>query len=111
MSIAIPSLPQEQQRDPLVLFLVLSLLLHLFAVLFFPFSGHPVLTPPQEQLPEVELLPPPKPSTPMPRPPVAAPRPQAKEPPPPVQKEEPTKKEEEKPQAKPLELPREQIVS
>src|SRR5882724_7319954 len=100
MSIAIPSLPNEQQRDPLLLFLVLSLLLHLLAVLFFPFSGHSVVTPPQEQLAEVELLPPPKSLTP-PRPSAAAPRPEAKAPPPPVQKEEPAKKEEEKPQAKP----------
>ncbi|MBI3756672.1 MAG: hypothetical protein HY267_01720 [Deltaproteobacteria bacterium] len=111
MSIAIPSFPDVQQRDPLFLFLGLSLLLHLLAVLFFPLSGHPVITPPQEQLAEVELLPPPRPSPPTLRPPAAAPRPEAKATPPPVQKEEPAKKEEEKSPAKPLELPREQIVS
>src|SRR5215470_18253191 len=109
MTITIPPLSYDQQRDPLVLFLVLSLLLHLLVVLFFPLSGRQLETPPQEQLAEVELLPPPILPKPTPRPQPPAPQVEAKEPPPPVQQEAPKKQEEEKPQAKPLELPREQI--
>lgn len=111
MSLATSFLSQDQQRDPFAWFLLVSLLLHLLALLFLPFMGEHVALPLQEQLAEVELLSPPTPPQLAPRPQPPAPRAEVKEPPPPVQKEKPEKQQEEQPQQKPLELPREQIVS
>jgi hypothetical protein len=96
MSVIASPLSPDSQRDPLALFLFFSLLLHLLFLLFFPFWGRQPLTlPPQEQLAEVELLPP----TPPPTPPAVA-----KIQPPLLEKEKPTpeeKKLEEKPEEKP----------
>ena len=56
MSTATLTLARPQQRDPLVVFLVFSLLFHLLLLLFFPVPN-PVFGPETEQLTEVELLP------------------------------------------------------
>lgn len=61
MSAATFPLSHPQQRDPIVVFLIFSLLLHLLLLLFFPFSEQDFLAP-QEQLTEVELLPPEEPT-------------------------------------------------
>lgn len=56
MSTATLTLVRPQQRDPLVVFLLFSLLFHLLLLLFFPIPN-PVFEPETEQLTEVELLP------------------------------------------------------
>ncbi len=48
--------PQQHRRDPLVVFLLFSILFHLFLLLLFPVPN-PVFPPETEQLTEVELLP------------------------------------------------------
>src|SRR5215510_7805956 len=93
--------PRLVQRDPLALFLLFSFLLHLFLFLFFPVFRSAPLVPPEEQLTEVELLPPP-----VQAPPVIA---KAE---PPIKKEQETPPlKEEKPEAKLQERLPEQIVS
>ena len=47
---------RPQQRDPLVVFLLCSLLFHLLLLLLFPVPN-PIFPPETEQLTEVELLP------------------------------------------------------
>lgn len=98
-------MPHTQQRDPLAIFLFFSILLHLLLFFFFPVLERQRFLPPQEQLAEVELLPP-QPQTP-------APRVEAKVQPPTVKKETPVpeeKNEKEKPQKRQEPLP-EQIVN
>lgn len=56
MSTATLTLAHPQQRDPLVLFLLFSLLFHLILFLLFP-ALRPVVPPETERLTEVELLP------------------------------------------------------
>ncbi len=56
MSTSTLTLVRPQQRDPLVLFLLLSLLFHLLLLLLFP-ALRPGGRPEAEQLTEVELLP------------------------------------------------------
>jgi hypothetical protein len=99
-------LPRTPQRDPLALFLFFSLLLHLLLFLFLPLPERQSLTPPEEQLAEIELLPPSPPST----PPAMA----KAQPPPVVAKEKPEpqeKKPEDKPETKKQEPLPEQIVN
>ena len=62
MSAATFPLPRPQQRDPVVVFLIFSLLLHLLLLLFFPLAEQDLIVP-QEQLTEVEFLPPDEPKT------------------------------------------------
>ena len=98
-------MPRAPQRDPLAVFLFFSILLHLLLFILFPVLERYQLTSPQEQLAEIELLPP--------SPPTPAPQLEAKVQPPLVEKERPTpeeKKEEEKPQQRQEPLP-EQIVN
>jgi len=105
MSVVVSSMPRVPQRDPLAVFLFFSILLHLLLFIFFPLLERHSVSAPQEQLAEIELLPPP--------PPTPAPQVEAKVQPPPVEKEQSTpeeKKEEEKPQQKREPLP-EQIVN
>ena len=109
MSTATFPLPRPQQRDPVAVFLVFSLLLHLLLVLFFPLPAQNFLAPEPEQLTEVELLPPEEPKEPKvvakaELPPVAE---QAKPPEPPKEEEAKQDKEKEPP---PPPLP-EQIVN
>jgi hypothetical protein len=99
MSTAIPVFPRFSQRDPLVIFLVFSLLLHLLLLLFFPLPQRNFLAP-QEQLTEVELLPP------TPPPVVAKAEPSPK---PSLEEEKPLVKE--KPEPKPEDRLPEQIVN
>lgn len=106
MSVATSSFPRTPQRDPLAVFLFFSILLHLLLFWFFPLFERQQLAPPQEQLAEVELLPPPAPAKP--------PQVEAKVQPPPTPKEKPEveeKKEEEKSQPKQPERLPEQIVN
>lgn len=56
MSTATLTLARPRQRDPLVLFLLFSLLFHLILFLLFP-ALRPVVPPETERLTEVELLP------------------------------------------------------
>lgn len=63
MSSAVPALPSSAKRDPFVLFLLLSLVLHLVLFLLLPVPERLLSTPPAERFTEVELLPVP-PSTP-----------------------------------------------
>jgi hypothetical protein len=103
MSVVVSPLPRAPQRDPLAVFLFFSILLHLLLFILFPALERHSIIPPQEQLAEVELLPPPAP----------APRVEAKVQPPLVEKEKPqpeVKQEEEKPQQRQEPLP-EQIVN
>lgn len=103
MSTAEFALPRPGPRDPLAVFLFFSLLLHLLLFLFFPLLERDGPTPPQEQLTEVELLPP-LPATP---PQIAqAPAPTA-----PLEPKAPEKPLEEKSPEKPRERLPEQIVS
>lgn len=105
MSVIASPLLRDSQRDPLAIFLFFSLLLHLLLFLFFPLWEREPFSPPQEQLAEVELLPP----SPPPTPPAIA-----KVQPPPLKKEKPTPEEqkpEEKSEPKKQEALPEQIVS
>lgn len=98
-------MPRAPQRDPFAIFLFFSILLHLLLFIFFPLLKRSDVPPPQEQLAEIELLPPP--------PPTPAPRVEAKVQPPTVEKETPApeeKKAEEKQQQRQESLP-EQIVN
>jgi hypothetical protein len=90
-------LPPSWRQDPFIIFLLLSLLLHLLLFLVIPLPERPLFAPPQEQLTEVELLPLP-PTTP---PAIAQAQPPA------VQPEE--KPQEKVPEEKPVEKPREQL--
>jgi hypothetical protein len=106
MSTAAPALPhpgRRDSRDPFVVFLLLSLLLHLLLLIVLPIPERPLFTPSQEQLTEVELLPTPPTTPPM----------VAQAPPPVVQPEEKPKEPtlEEKPEPTPRELPATQIVN
>lgn len=103
MSTAAPALPNPGKRDPFVLFLFLSLLLHLVLFLFFPVPERPSFTPPAEQLTEVELLPPPPTTPPM----VAQAPPPAAQPEEKPQEQAPT----DKPEPNPREPLQEQIVN
>ena len=94
---ALPLRP-AQQRDPLLIFLIVSLLVHLLILLLWPHVKR--AEPPLEQLTEVELLPP----DPLSPPQIAQAPPQVVEPKPPPE----PKKEE--PQPVP-EVPDQQIVS
>jgi len=107
---------QRDQRDPLTIFLLLSLLLHFLFLLFFPIWRREPLELPQEQLTEVELLPTP----PSPPPPVVAKVEPPKAEPPPVEKPKPPEEQQPKPhaeekpkppEAKPREKLPEQIVN
>ena len=100
MSVAASTLLRPAQRDPLVLFLLFSLLLHLILLLLWP-QFKRAQAPPQEQLTAVELLPPEALTPPQ----VAQVPPQVKEPEPP--KEEQPKEEQKPPPA----VPEQQIVS
>ena len=100
MSVAASTLLRPAQRDPLVLFLLFSLLLHLILLLLWP-QFKRAQAPPQEQLTAVELLPPEALTPPQ----VAQVPPQVKEPEPP--KEERPKEEQKPPPA----VPEQQIVS
>lgn len=90
MSTAVPTLPSPVKRDPFVLFLVLSLLLHSMLFLLLPVPERASPTP-SEQFAEVELLPwlpplvaqaPPTPAPPEEKPPAeeAAEKPKPEEP-------------------------------
>ncbi len=61
MSTAILPLPRPQQRDPLVVFLIFSILFHFLFFTLFPLPAQDFLAPAPEQLTEVELLPPEEP--------------------------------------------------
>ncbi|MCS6927156.1 MAG: hypothetical protein NZ578_14785 [Candidatus Binatia bacterium] len=99
MSTAVPTLSPPAKRDPLVLFLVLSLLLHSVLFLLLP-APERVLPIRAEQFAEVELLPwPPPPPLVAQAPPTAAPL------------EENPPVEEQKEKLKPEEPLREQIVN
>ena len=100
MSVAASTLLRPAQRDPLVLFLLFSLLLHLILLLLWP-QFKRAQAPPQEQLTAVELLPPEALTPPQ----VAQVPPQVKEPEPP--KEEQPQEEQKPPPA----VPEQQIVS
>jgi hypothetical protein len=105
MSVVAFPMPRAPQRDPLAVFLFFSILLHLLLFILFPALERYSITPPQEQLTAVELLPP--------TPPAPTPRVEAKIQPPLVEKEKPqpeVKQEEEKPQKRQEPLP-EQIVN
>jgi hypothetical protein len=52
-----PALPRPAQRDPLAVFLAVSLILHLLLLLMFPAFQRTQFATPPEQLTEVELLP------------------------------------------------------
>ena len=105
MSVAASTLLPPAQRDPLVLFLLFSLLLHLILLLLWP-QFKRAQAPPQEQLTAVELLPPEALTPPQ----VAQVPPQVKEPEPP--KEEQPKEEQPKEEQKPPPaVPEQQIVS
>ena len=96
LAAALPLRP-AQQRDPLLIFLIVSLLVHLLLLLLWPHVKQ--VEPPLEQLTEVELLPP----EPLSPPQIAQAPPRVPEPPP-----EPKKEEEPKPVP---EVPNQQIVS
>lgn len=101
MSVAALTLPRPAQRDPLVLFLLFSLLLHLILLLLWPHFKR-AEAPPQEQLTAVELLPPEALTPPQ----VAQVPPKVTQPPP---QEQPQKEQEE--QKPPPAVPEQQIVS
>ena len=92
---------RPQQRDPLVVFLLCSLLFHLLLLLLFPVPN-PIFPPETEQLTEVELLPAEEPQR------LAQAEPPAQAEPEPVPQEEPV--EEETAEPPPAPLP-EQIVN
>lgn len=96
LAAALPLRP-AQQRDPLLIFLIVSLLVHLLLLLLWPHVKR--AEPPLEQLTEVELLPP----EPLSPPQIAQAPPRVAEPPP-----EPKKEEDPKPVP---EVPNQQIVS
>jgi len=105
MSAVVSPMPHTEQRDPLAIFLFFSVLLHLLLLFLFPVLERQPFAPPQEQLAEVELLPP--------EPQAPTPRVEAKVEPPVAEKETPApeeKKEEEKQQQRQEPLP-EQIVN
>ncbi|MBM4255700.1 MAG: hypothetical protein FJ147_07360 [Deltaproteobacteria bacterium] len=115
MTTAVQALQRPVQRDPLAVFLFVSLLVHAVLLLFFPTLYRLMPEPQQEKLTEVELLPP----TPPPPPPVVAkaeppqvapPLPQEKAQP--VEKPKPKEQDKPKPpEAKPQERLPEQMVS
>jgi hypothetical protein len=108
MSVVASSMPRAPQRDPFALFLFFSILLHLLLFIFFPIFERHSAQPPQEQLAEIELLPPPPPPTPQ-TPAKVQPLPMEQEQPVPEEKLEEKTKEEEKPPQQRESLP-EQIV-
>ena len=110
MSTAILTLPRPQQRDPLVVFLLFSILFHLLFFLFFPLPEQDFLAPVPEQLTEVELLPPeqPKVVAKVELPPVAQPKTPEKTPEDPPKEEKAEEKKSKQPPPEPLP---EQIVS
>lgn len=122
MTSATETLQRPVRRDPLAVFLFLSLLVHTVLFLLFPTLYRLTPEPPQEQLTEVELLPPPPP----PAPPVIAkaepprtvpPRqeqvaPVEKPKPPPVEKPKPPEQAKQKPpEPQPEQKLPEQIVN
>ena len=125
MTSAIPTFPPPPRRDPLALFLFFSLLAHVVLFFLFPTFSRLIPALPQEQLTEVELLPPSPSSAPPPTPPVMAkaeppqaapplpekPKPIEK-PKPPVEKPKPLEQTKPKPpEPKPQEKLLEQMVS
>ena len=92
---------RPQQRDPLVVFLLFSLLFHLLLLLLFPMPN-PIFPPETEQLTEVELLPAEEPER------LAQAEPPAQAEPEAVPKEEPVEEETAEPPPQPLP---EQIVT
>jgi hypothetical protein len=92
---------RPQQRDPLVVFLLCSLLFHLLLLLLFPVPN-PIFPPETEQLTEVELLPAEEPQQ------LAQDEPPAQAEPEAVPKEEPVEEETAEPPPQPLP---EQIVN
>ena len=112
MTSAVQTFQRPEQRDPLAVFLFLSLIVHAVLFLFFPTLYRLMPEPPQDQLTEVELLPSP------PAPPVVAktePPLQEKpieQPKPPVEKpKSPEQTKPKPPEPKPQEKLPEQIVS
>lgn len=106
---------RPDRRDPLAVFLFLSLIAHTVLFLFFPTFYRLMPEPRQEQLTEVELLPPPPPPTPpviaKAEPPQVAPPPIEK-PKSPVEKPKPPEQAKPKPpEQKPQERLPEQMVS
>ena len=99
MSAAVLTPSPPAQRDPLVRFLLFSLLLHLLLLLLWPHFKR-AEAPPQEQLTAVELLPP-EASTP----------PQVAQAPPQVQEPEPAEEQPQEEQPPPPAVPEQQIVS
>ena len=99
MSAAVLTPSPPAQRDPLVLFLLFSLLLHLILLLLWPHFKR-AEAPPQEQLTAVELLPP-----------DALTPPQVAQVPPQVQQPEPAEEQPQEEQQPPPAVPEQQIVS
>ena len=99
MSAAVLTPSPPAQRDPLVLFLLFSLLLHLILLLLWP-QFKRVQAPPEEQLTAVELLPP-----------EAFTPPQVAQVPPQVQEPEPAEEQPKEEQQPPPAVPEQQIVS
>ncbi len=99
MSAAVLTPSPPAQRDPLVRFLLFSLLLHLLLLLLWP-QFKRATAPPQEQLTSVELLPP-----------EAFTPPQVAQVPPQVQEPEPAEEQPKEEQQPPPAVPEQQIVS
>lgn len=99
MSAAVLTPSPPAQRDPLVLFLLFSLLLHLILLLLWP-QFKRAQAPPEEQLTAVELLPP-----------EAFTPPQVAQVPPQVQEPEPAEEQPKEEQQPPPAVPEQQIVS
>lgn len=99
MSAAVLTPSPPAQRDPLVRFLLFSLLLHLLLLLLWP-QFKRATAPPQEQLTAVELLPP-----------EAFTPPQVAQVPPQVQEPEPAEEQPKEEQQPPPAVPEQQIVS
>ena len=99
MSAAVLTPSPPAQRDPLTLFLLFSLLLHLLLLLLWPHFKR-AEAPPEEQLTTVELLPP-----------EAFTPPQVAQVPPQVQEPEPVEEQPQEEQQPPPAVPEQQIVS
>ena len=115
MTSAVQTLQRPEQRDPLAVFLFLSLIVHAVLFLFFPTLYRLMPEPPQEQLTEVELLPPAPPAMAKAELPQVAPPLEEKpieQPKPPVEKpKQPEQTKPKPPEPKPQEKLPEQIVS